>query len=500
MGGFRRSAVVAMIAAVVAGSVTGCGETNSVAGEQGLPWCPTVAGHAVDCGVVERPLVAEQPGLGTVDVGYALVRRAKADEPAAGTVLPNPGGPGVPMIAHAAEAAALAQGLLDDHDLLLIDARGTGVSSPLDCGLDDDAFAFGTRAQQQAAVQTCGTTLGARAAGYTSAATADDFDAVRAHLGIDTVVLYGISYGTYLMPVYAQRHPDRVRSMVLSGAYPADFDRFQRPNAEAVSLALHRICERSRVCDGSTAVADLTAVAARLRETPIQVHDPQPMRLDEGKLANLVFEAATTNAGARPAEIGALGLLPSALHAAARGDDGELREFVRVALSGAGYENVDSYLAVACNDYPTLWSMDAPPARREQQYRDALATVGPTLGGFSTSGWLSGQRDGGDVCLRWPGLADHQRPDRIRDLRPPVPVLVISGDLDAITPDANGKLAAAAFPDATFVSVPNTGHVPEVEPSGCVAGVITEFVRTGAVGSTDCIGAVPPIAVRPVTD
>src|SRR5947208_2931972 len=70
----------------------------------------------------------------------------------------------------------------------------------------------------------CGRSLGDRARYYTSAATADDIDAVRAHLRIPRLDLLGESYGTYLMTVYAQRHPDHIRSIVLSSALPLAFD------------------------------------------------------------------------------------------------------------------------------------------------------------------------------------------------------------------------------------------------------------------------------------
>lgn len=59
---------------------------------------------------------------------------------------------------------------------------------------------------------------------YTSAATADDLDAVRTHLGIAKLDLLGESYGTFLMTVYAQRHPGHVHSVILSSAYPLEFD------------------------------------------------------------------------------------------------------------------------------------------------------------------------------------------------------------------------------------------------------------------------------------
>lgn len=492
------SAVGALAAvAVVGGVVTGCG-ADTPPRSTSYSWCPTVEGHQVECGVVQRPLVEGKPALGTVDVGYALIKNGSG-QPAAGTILPNPGGPGVPMIAHAADAAKVSAEMLPDYNVLLIDPRGTGVSSPLNCGMTEDAYQLGTREQQRDAIGRCAQQLGDKAAGYTSAATVDDFDAVRAKLDIDKVVPYGISYGTYLMPIYAQRHPDHVQSMVLTGAYPHDHDPLQRPNAEAVSLALQHICERSGACDGNTAVDDLRTVAARLREHPVQVQGKGPVLLTEAKLASLVFEAATSNVGADPTAMTPLGMLPAALHSAVRGDDAGLIEFTRLTTDEPGYENISLYVTVACNDYPPLWSPDASAAQREQQYRDRIAQAAGQFGAFSAEGFTAAQRDGGDACVQWTGIPGHQRPDQVTTPLPEVPVLVLSGDLDAITPDANGKRVAAKFAHATFLSVPNTGHVPDLEPSGCVVGIVNTFVRTGAVGDTGCTAHIPPIAVAPVT-
>jgi pimeloyl-ACP methyl ester carboxylesterase len=486
-----------VLAAALAVTSVACGHPAAPV-SAALGWCPDAPGHVTDCGVVTRPLVDGQPELGTVDIGYALVHHNGESRTALGTLMPNPGGPGVPAISYGTDVAATTDSMLADFDMLLIDPRGTGASTPLDCGVPEREFEVGTREFQRSAVAHCAETLGPRAAGYTSAATADDFDAVRAHLGIDKVIPYGSSYGTYLMTVYAQRHPEHVQSVVLAGAYPLRFDPLQRPNAEAVDLMLRRICERSTACDGAVAVNDLRAVATRLRAAPITVDD---VLVTEGEFGNLVFEGASSDVGSDPEQMTTLGRLPAALHAAAHGDDTALRGVLRdIAATDGDSDDVDDlYVTVVCNDYLTLWSPDAATAERETAYRRALAASGP-LGSFSAQGFADAQHDGGDVCLRWPAAPHHVRPDEVGLHLPAVPVLVLSGDLDAITPDANGRAAAAQFPDAVFVEVPNVGHTPDSEPSGCVAGVVEEFIRTGAPGaSTACLSDVPPIRVEPVT-
>jgi hypothetical protein len=77
------------------------------------------------------PLDRSHPGRGSIDVAYALIRHRDQSSSAAGTVAPNPGGPGGAAI----ELAQLYVGglgpLLADHDPLLIDPRGTGARRKL---------------------------------------------------------------------------------------------------------------------------------------------------------------------------------------------------------------------------------------------------------------------------------------------------------------------------------------------------------------------------------
>jgi pimeloyl-ACP methyl ester carboxylesterase len=78
---------------------------------------------------------------------------------------------------------------------------------------------------------------------------------------------------------------------------------------------------------------------------------------------------------------------------------------------------------------------------------------------------------------------------------PDVPVLVTSGDLDPNVPTAEGRLAARQFPHADVVDVPNAGHVPEQEPTGCAMSITQDFIRNQRVGDTSCLGNIPPVSV-----
>ncbi|WP_218125827.1 alpha/beta fold hydrolase [Sinosporangium album] len=498
-------------AAVTAAALTGAlAAPAAVAATGGMPapatrasWCPAIPGHRVECGKITRPLVNGRPDLGTTPVAYALVRRSHPDKPRAGTLIVNPGGPGAPAIAEGKGYARQFKALLTDHDLLLVDPRGTGLSGQLNCHVNKNDVPHSGRLGFQEGVARCAADLGPKAAGYTSAATADDFDAVRAELGIDKLVLFGSSYGTYLMPIYAQRHPDRVASIVLTGAYPLNIDPLGRDSAQAVSTNLRRICARSGgACDGEKAVRDLTVFAARLRATPLKITltmdgKPRTVTFNESMLASATFTGASSGVGENPTKPSLLGGLPYILDRAAKSDYEPLRTMLQQSVGGRGDDAAQS-VSVVCNDYPRPYSVDASIPERRRQFAAALGATRPgAFGAFSPRGFTGGLDDLADACITWPreGTA---RPYVSTGHFPDVPVLVLSGDLDANTTEAAGRLAAAQFKRATFIVVPNMGHTPDADPGGCVTSVIVNFIRTGKTGPTTCINDLPPITVKPV--
>src|SRR4051794_1571745 len=482
---------VASVASVA--SVVGVDAANgsSRPGSGQLPDSGCIPVPAAECGTIRVPLDRSEPGGPSIPIGYALIRHQDQSRAAIGTVVPNPGGPGASAIESAPFYTEMLAPLLADHDLLLIDPRGIGRSGPIRCGL---AAAPPTRESFTRAIGECGRALGVRARGYTSAAAADDIDAVRAHLGIRRLDLLGESYGTYLMTVYAQRHPDHVRSIVLSSAYPLAFDMWARPNARAVTRAISLMCQRSAgACDGPRTLNQLSQVARLLREHPIPYRvegEAEPRVLDETTLADIVYEAGTN-----------LGLLPGILQAALSGDPAPLIAAAAaqdiLPFSGSTASDDEPVWALAmsvmCNDYPTLWNRHAPVHARLHQFaaRRAALAAEPFLP-FSKQAWTSAIIDRGNLCVRWPDR--HAPVQRTTGPIADVPVLVLSGDLDANTPTEEGRQAARQFRHARVIEVPNVGHVPETA-SRCPGATLTTFIPRLQVGDTSCLADIPPIPV-----
>lgn len=468
-------------------------------------WCPSVPGHQVECDTISRPLIQDDPALGVVEVAYALIRRSNATTPAAGTIAVNPGGPGNAPIPLSGFYTDLLRPLLADHDLLLVDPRGTNASGALDCGITLDTLAG--RAQVQSAVARCGAVLGPRARGYTSTAVSDDIDAVRARIGVDRLHLIGQSYGTYLMQVYARRYPSRVASIVLSGVLPVDADPLLGPGARAFPGMLHTVCERSAgACDADTAVADLRTFAARLRAHPVTLTVPDPggsasrtVTFTEDMLAGLALQNAAGGNGGDPQAIGVMGRFPAMLHDAVRGDYGRLAALAQRLWPELGGDiNESTATTMACNDFPVLWQPSEPMAQRARQYRKALARSTPGRTGLFSPGATGAARYGfGDYCLQWPKVKG-AKPYKPTGTTPDVPVLLLSGDMDANTPASQAAHVARSFTHARQIVLPNLGHLVDFERSGCVTGLVSRFIRTSDPGSTACITAIPPLKVEPV--
>ena len=117
---------------------------------------------------------------------------------------------------------------------------------------------------------------------------------MRAALGLDKLDLWGDSYGTFLMPVYAARHPHHVRSIVLDGAFPITEDPWGRDEVRGARRVIGLVCRRTHRCSGARVLRQLGRLAARLRRHPVHfsAHSPiGPVRLTLGEreLANLGF-------------------------------------------------------------------------------------------------------------------------------------------------------------------------------------------------------------------
>ena len=444
------------------------------------------------------PLDRKHPSLGTIDIHYELVPHTDKTHPAAGTIVPNPGGPGQSTTASADIYLQALAPLRRSRDLLFIDPRGTGQSGALSCpslGSQDPLSLNYT-----VVGKVCGPDLGPRAGLYGSAAVADDIDAVRAALGLHKLDLWGDSYGTFLMPVYAARYPKHVRSIVLDGAFPIASNQWGRDVLRGVRQVIRRVCQRTHRCSGRRLLTRIARLARRLRHHPVgfTAHSPiGPVRLmlGERELANITVAS----------EPETYGLLPAAVRAALHHDLALLERLTTVSRIDEVRQffipptlfSATAGEATSCHDYPRPYDLAAPTARRRAQYQRKVAALDrDRFRPFSPRAWLNTEIDAGPKCLYWPADPTAGSPLRGRPL-PDVPVLVQSGDLDGVTPITQGRRAAAQFAHPIYGIVANAGHTPDLQPCGVAMAI--RFVKHLKTDPGRCrhAGRPPSVIRRP---
>src|SRR4051794_14404489 len=226
------------------------------------------------CGTVAVPVDRSGKVPGTVDLFYERIPARKRSQ---STIAIFPGGPGGATSILGYDVLPVVRKVLDDHDVLLLDQRGTGRSQYLDCDKDLEAGAtdllFGDNARLIGkGVQRCAKKVGPARSFYTTRDTIADVDDVRQALGVDKLVLVGISYGTRDAMDYARSYPAHTDRIVLDSLVSdGGLDTFGLHTIQAVPRLLRQLC-RGGACDRITSdpVADLAKLVAQLRDAPMR--------------------------------------------------------------------------------------------------------------------------------------------------------------------------------------------------------------------------------------
>ncbi len=454
-----RFAAPLALAAVVAG----CGDHGGTpARTLALAECrlPRVA-MAAQCGELEVPVDRTQPSGRRIRLTVAVLP--------ANTLTPRPdplfilaGGPGQAATRLGPFAEQLT-GVRRDRDLVLVDQRGTGRSSPLDCAAlrQDDGIEAAIDVDDLPKAKACAAELAARGvdlAQYTTAAFVADLDAMRVALGYDRINLWGGSYGTRVALEYLRRHPARVRSMVLDGVVPPGMAPMLDVWAtrEAALEAVFAACAASPACRAAhpDPAATLAAIGKRLgpQGQDVALADP---RTGETRTLRVTFDRVVLALQALFYVPELSSLVPELVGRAAAGDFGGL--FAATSMLAADVsEQIDAALqfSVSCTD-------DAP--------RLTPAGIAQALAGVRSRAVVERMLA---VCSIWPrGTVPA---DAATPVASAVPVLILSGGLDPVTPPAYGERVAATLPNSRHVVAAGYGHI--VSPHACAPRLISAFV------------------------
>jgi pimeloyl-ACP methyl ester carboxylesterase len=437
---------------------------------------------AAECGNLDVPENSAAPNGRHISLHIARVpaiNRRKAPDP----LFLLAGGPGGSAIDMYASVSPAFERIHVDRDIVLVDQRGTGQSNALNCHLDEDDLMSASPELMASETKRCLTELSAHAdvRYYTTSVAVQDLDRVRAALGYDLINLYGASYGTRVAQHYLRRFPKHTRTVILDGVVPPGLalGPSLALDAEKALLAILARCSAERVCHERFGDPALTYQALRsaLQAKPVAVNladpttgEPQKLEFSAMHLATVLRLAIYTPDQAA--------LLPLALDRAQKSGD-----YVPLAgqflMMSHAYEDMLAYgmhNSVVCTEdvpfYPAADHVD----------RAALERT------FLGAAQLDALRS---ICEVWPrGPVDS---DLHEPLKTDVPILLLSGGNDPVTPPFYAEQARKGLENSVHVVLKDLGHGQIVAP--CMDSVLARFLTRGAVKGLDvsCTQRVHPM-------
>jgi pimeloyl-ACP methyl ester carboxylesterase len=382
------------------------------------------------------------------------------------------GGPGMGATALYGNAAPAFGAIRRNRDIVLVDQRGTGSSNALNCRTDDLEMLSATPEQLRDEAQACLAKLKEHAdvAYYTTSVAVQDLDRVRAALGYERINLYGGSYGTRVAQHYMRRFPTHTRAVILDGVVAPEQILGPETAIDAENALTHVLarCASDAACKaqfGDPAEA-YRALRKSLAAKPVSVTLPDPTTgtprtIEFGSLQlALVLRLSIYNSEQAS-------LLPLALSLAQQsGNFAPLAGQFLMTLST--FEEVASYgmhnSVVCTEDVPFFDTVKIDRARLEATFLGAVQVDALKR-----------------ICDGWPrGPLDE---DFHAPLRSDVPVLLLSGGNDPVTPPANAELAKAGFTHSLHLVLPDLGHGQIGAP--CMGGVMASFIALGKVKGLD---------------
>ena len=380
------------------------------------------------------------------------------------------GGPGQGAAKLAKVVRTMFASMQRDRDIVLVDQRGTGKSHPLECLNDDDdgLKTLGITEQQTLdRLKECQAKYDADLTQYTTTIAMDDLDDVRAFLGYDKINIYGGSYGTRAGLVYMRQHSDRVRAAILDGVAPTNMalPRFFPRDSQRAFELLARDCAADAGCDAAypNLLERTRALLERLKKDPPLVRVTHPrtaesaeVRIEPRLVANVIVTALYSPT--------VTALVPAIVAAAERNDFQSMLALAGINGSDEPNMSIGMQLSVICAE-------DAPRNTAEDLKNGAASTL---FGDYI----MTIQQRG---CEFWPrGMVDASYYEPVTSS---IPALVMSGEVDPVTPPEWGEAVAKTLSNSTHLVMPGTGHTPG--GTGCGQRVMKSFIDLGTVEGID---------------
>ncbi|MFD1619113.1 alpha/beta fold hydrolase [Thalassotalea marina] len=427
----------------------------------------------VECGKLQVPENYQYPTGDQLTINFAVlpaIDRNQNKEP----IMFLAGGPGQAAVSLAGGLYQAFNEVRKTRDIILVDQRGTGKSHPLQCedDLELDPYTYMPEAYTAANVKSCIDKLEGDLSQFNSENAIRDFDAVRAALGHEKIAIYGGSYGTRAGLVYMRLFPESLSAVVLDSVGPIEvpIGLFGKSSERSFNMLIEN-CQQDTSCQQAypNLRQQFNQLIAQLEKQPVTIDIAHPtlgskteFLVSRAKFLSTIF---TMLYGMETRS-----LVPLVIDQAAKGNFSPLAGVI--ASAGMGEMYVGLTLNIVCNE-------DIPKVTPSMFTEDANNSFNGNLSHFA---WNT-------ACPVWPQYRPSE--DFYQPVTTDVATLIISGDLDPVTPPSNGEYSNKTLPNSKHIIMKDSSHTPGV--SACAIKMIAEFLDKKNPNDLDesCLADIP---------
>lgn len=431
----------------------------------------------LSCAEVSVPLDYTISGGESTSISLAM---APATNQAAklGTLIFNPGGPGIPATAWMAESL----GVLSDHlrsrfDVVAFDPRGVGASDAIDCHNDSpDSTSTdpdpdtpqevnSAMADAQTWFDYCSNRVGLKLAKLGTVNVARDVEQIRKALGQEKIWFFGLSWGTSIGLTYAAMFPGRLAALALDGPVAASTDplAFARAQANGYETALNGFIDwcASTSCEIDPAGENFDRLRSKTQSGPIPTSDTEVAnQLSDQWLISITLSAMFQQRR-----------WPQLANGMARALEGDGAALLSLAKreelpERTGYEDnfQEVNTAVTCTDAKRI-----PTLSQVEDNIEQIKTVAPRLGPIV--GWWQ------VACVPWDLPID---PMPAPTAPQGVTTLIVGTTRDPATPYQWAADLHQQLQPSALVTRDGDGHTGYAW-SSCVSGHVDAYLIDGTV-------------------
>jgi pimeloyl-ACP methyl ester carboxylesterase len=428
--------------------------------------CPfgNITQYTIECGWLTVPEDHAAPNGKTIRLAVAVIRSTSANK-APDPVVYLAGGPGAAFVESAPRAVFMFgfPAILVERDVILVDQRGMGLSEPLlTCTPYASIEAFFTEPRisetRVAEMQKCRERFAEQGIDptlYDIHQNAADFGMIAQAMGYESVNFYGTSWGTRLGLIILRDHPERIRTLILDSVLPPHINPMENaaPGFYRAFQNMAARCEADALC--RTAYPNLQQMYedtyARLQREPIPLTvDGLTLQVTANGFAGAIYRAFLSGED----------VIPSYISNIAQNDTRALEQSTSAILEYNQLPEQAPFFS-ECTDFVGTTTLDRIHLKAAN-----LPAAYHIPGDFDgENGYL--------YCKQWTGDIPPKRPEArtVSDL----PVLILSGEQDAITPPEWAREVASTLSKGQMYTFAGLTHGTAADP--CVQSVIVGFLQ-----------------------